>query len=81
MKILQLLKIRAKKLKVDYLYQGLENKGKLEIAKEICKKENISLDEVSYIGDDINCKELLLSAGISACPSNAISENKKKCIV
>ena len=67
---------RAKKLKVDFLYQGLEHKGKLDIAKEICKELNISLDEVAYIGDDINCKELLSSVGISACPSNALEEIK-----
>ncbi len=65
---------RAKKMKVDYLYQGLEHKGKLEIAKEICKKENITLDEVAYIGDDINCKELLESVGICACPNNSLEE-------
>ena len=67
---------RAKKLKVDYLYQGLEHKGKLDIAKEICQKENISLQEVAYIGDDINCKELLQSVGIAACPANALEEIK-----
>ncbi|MCT7495709.1 acylneuraminate cytidylyltransferase [Aliarcobacter cryaerophilus] len=67
---------RAKKLKVDYLYQGLEHKGKLDIAKEICKELNISLDEVAYIGDDINCKELLSSVGIAACPLNALEEIK-----
>lgn len=67
---------RAKKLKVDYLYQGLEHKGKLDIAKEICKELNISLDEVAYIGDDINCKELLLNVGLAACPSNALDEIK-----
>ncbi len=67
---------RAKKMKIDYLYQDLEHKGKLEIAKEICKKENISLDEVAYIGDDINCKELLESVGIRACPSNALDTVK-----
>ena len=65
---------RAKKMKVDYLYQGLEHKGKLEIAKEICKKENITLDEVAYIGDHINCKELLESVGICACPNNSLEE-------
>jgi N-acylneuraminate cytidylyltransferase len=65
---------RAKKMKVDYLYQGLEHKGKLEIAKEMCKKENISLNEVAYIGDDINCKELLESVGICACPNNSLEE-------
>jgi len=67
---------RAKKMKVDYLYQGLEHKGKLEIAKEICKKENITLDEVAYIGDDVNCKELLESVGLKACPFNAMDTIK-----
>ncbi len=67
---------RAKKLKVDYLYQGCEHKGKLDIAKEICQKENISLQEVAYMGDDINCKELLQSVGMAACPANALEEIK-----
>ena len=66
----------CKKLKVDYLYQGLEHKGKLDIAKEICQKENISLDEVAYIGDDINCKELLQSVGVATYPANALEEIK-----
>lgn len=65
---------RAKKLKVDYLYQDLENKSKLSIAKEICQKEGITIKEVAYIGDDINCKELLQSVGRPACPANAIKE-------
>lgn len=65
---------RAKKLKVDYLYQGLEHKGKLEIAKQICIKEGITLDEVAYIGDDINCKELLEAVGICACPKDALAK-------
>ncbi len=68
---------RAKKLKVDYLYQGVGFKGKLEVAKEICKKENISLEEVAYIGDDINCKELLQNVGIAACPANSLNEIKE----
>jgi N-acylneuraminate cytidylyltransferase len=67
---------RAKKLKVDYLYQGIEHKGKLDVAKEICKKENILLSEVAYIGDDINCKELLQNVGLAACPANAVDEVK-----
>jgi N-acylneuraminate cytidylyltransferase len=65
---------RAKKLKVDYLYQGISGEGKLNIAKKICEKEEINLDEVAYIGDDINCYELLSSVGISACPYDAIKK-------
>ncbi|TLT04540.1 acylneuraminate cytidylyltransferase [Aliarcobacter cibarius] len=67
---------RAKKLKIDFLYQGVEHKGKLDIAKEICKALDISLDEVAYIGDDINCKELLSNVGFAACPANALDEIK-----
>ena len=67
---------RAKKLKVDYLYQGKREGGKLEVAKEICAKEYISLDEVAYIGDDINCHELLSSVGMAACPANALPRIK-----
>lgn len=67
---------RAKKLQVDYLYQGLEHKGKLQIAQEICHKEGITLDEVAYIGDDINCKELLEAVGVAACPKNATTRIK-----
>ncbi|KAA6343368.1 3-deoxy-D-manno-octulosonate 8-phosphate phosphatase KdsC [termite gut metagenome] len=65
---------RAKKLKVDYLYQGKCEGGKLAAAKEICKKEGISLEEVAYIGDDVNCLELLEVVGMKACPADAIKE-------
>ncbi|MBP9213556.1 MAG: HAD hydrolase family protein [Chitinophagaceae bacterium] len=68
---------RAAKLKVDYLYQGKGFGNKLQAAKEICEKENITLQEVAYIGDDINCIELLQSVGIAACPNNAVKSVKQ----
>jgi|TARA_B110001469_G_scaffold88284_1_gene83768 YrbI family 3-deoxy-D-manno-octulosonate 8-phosphate phosphatase len=68
---------RAKKMKLDYLFQGLEHKGKLNVVLEICKNEGISLEEVAYIGDDINCIELLERVGLAACPSDSISSVKK----
>src|ERR1039457_2665855 len=37
---------RAQKLSVDYLYQGKRDGGKLEVALEICEKENINLQNV-----------------------------------
>jgi N-acylneuraminate cytidylyltransferase len=65
---------RAKKLKVDYLFQGKKHGGKLEIVKAICKKEKIKLEEVAYIGDDVNCFELLSAVGLAACPSNSMKK-------
>ena len=72
----QIVERRAQKLKVDYLVQGKRNGGKLAAVKEICEKEGISLDEVAYIGDDINCYELLSNVGIAACPADACSKIK-----
>jgi N-acylneuraminate cytidylyltransferase len=68
---------RAKKLKADYLYQGKIDGGKLAIAQEICQKEGFSLNEVAYIGDDVNCIELLKSVGFAACPADAQDLVKK----
>jgi N-acylneuraminate cytidylyltransferase len=67
---------RAAKLKVDYLYQGKRDGGKLGAAKEICNSLRIKLNQVAYIGDDINCFDLLSSVGLAACPANAVTQVK-----
>ena len=67
---------RFNKLKLDYLYQGKREGGKLASVKEICEKEGISLSEVAYIGDDVNCFELLSNVGLAACPANALKAIK-----
>lgn len=66
---------RAKKLKLDYIFQGAENK--LEIVKELCEKLAISLNNVAFIGDDINDYDLLQNVGLAACPSNAVKKIKE----
>ena len=68
---------RAKKLKVDYLIQGKRNDGKLAAVQEICAAMGIALSEVAYIGDDINCKELLEHVGFSACPNDSAESIKQ----
>lgn len=72
----QLNQRRAEKLKLDYFYQGKKNGGKLAVAKEICEMMGISLHEVAYIGDDVNCIELLSAVGLAACPADADSRVK-----
>lgn len=62
---------RANKLHLDFFYQGKKNGGKLAVVKEICKDMGITLQEVAYIGDDVNCVELLSAVGLAACPSDA----------
>ena len=67
---------RAKKLKVDYLRQGKVNGGKVIVAQEIAAEMGISMQEVAYIGDDVNCVELLSQVGFAACPADACNRVK-----
>lgn len=62
---------RAEKLQLDYLVQGKREGGKLAAAKAMCDELCITLQDVAYIGDDINCINLLSAVGIAACPSDA----------
>lgn len=67
--ITDIVKRRAHKLKVDFVYQGV--KDKLSVIKNLCKELDISLSEVAYIGDDLNDISVLQSVGFSAVPSSA----------
>ncbi len=71
----QLNRQRAKKLKLDYDFHGQTNK--LETVLNLCRELGISLEQVAYIGDDINDLELLSKVGLVACPSNARSVIKE----
>lgn len=68
---------RARKLKVDYLSQGKRDGGKLAVAQEWCREMGITMAEVAYIGDDVNCIELLSAAGVKACPADAMAAVKR----
>ncbi len=65
----EIVKKRAKKLKINFLFMGVSDKVK--IAHQIIEKLNISFEEVAYIGDDINDFFLLKKVGFSASPQNA----------
>ena len=59
---------RAEKLKIDYCFLGVQNK--VECARQLCSKLGVTLDEVAFIGDDINDLPLLRLVGFSASPVN-----------
>lgn len=75
-----IVKARAEKLKLQYLYLGVGSKvnpnclTKLQAAQLICDELGISLGEVCYVGDDINDVELLSHVGYPCCPPNARPE-------
>ncbi|MDE5791366.1 MAG: HAD-IIIA family hydrolase [Muribaculaceae bacterium] len=59
---------RAEKLKIDRCYLGV--KDKLSLARELCAELEITLNDVAFIGDDINDLPLLREVGFSGCPEN-----------
>ncbi len=66
-----IVETRAKKLGVDFLCQGVRFGGKVQAVLQICNKLNIKLQNVAYIGDDVNDIELLHAVGLAACPADA----------
>jgi|TARA_B100001964_G_scaffold220800_1_gene264295 YrbI family 3-deoxy-D-manno-octulosonate 8-phosphate phosphatase len=65
---------RAKKLGIHYL-QGIKNK-KITLI-DYCNKHRIDLQNVLFIGNDINDKEVMEIVGFKMCPSDAYQEIKK----
>ena len=74
-----IVKARAEKLKLQYLYLGVGSRvqaglTKLQAAEEICEQLGIGLEDVCFVGDDINDIELLEVVGLPCCPPNARPE-------
>lgn len=64
---------RAEKLKIECI-QSISDKA--ECLKKYCADKNISLQNVAYIGNDINDFGALKLAGIKIVPSDAYEEVK-----
>lgn len=65
----EIVKRRASKLGVDFLFQGV--KDKVEVATKLTKQLNLSFHEVAFIGDDLNDMKLLKIVGFSSAPSSS----------
>lgn len=68
----EIVRRRKEELGIQELAQGVGNKV-LELNKLIAKY-NLVLDEIAYIGDDINDLGVMSVVGFSACPKDAVSE-------
>lgn len=70
---------RGKKLGLEYVYTGVGSvvdgvkMTKLDAAKKICEELGITLENVCFVGDDVNDLDLLQQAGVAACPANAVA--------
>lgn len=67
---------RAEKLNIKELHLGIKNK--LLVLNEIIKKRKISLEEIAYIGDDVNDLGIIEQVGLTACPADAMDMVKQQ---
>ena len=68
------LELRARELKVDYLYQG--NDAKLGAYEEIRAAENLRDEQIAYLGDDLHDLNLLRRVGLAIAVADAVAEVK-----
>ncbi|MBR3230233.1 MAG: HAD hydrolase family protein [Bacilli bacterium] len=68
---------RAHEMDVTLVYQNVSDKKSKLL--EICEEKSISLDDILYIGDDINDLDCLKVCGVSCCPKDAAKEVKNEC--
>src|SRR6266571_1183327 len=62
---------RGQRLAVPEVLQGVDDK--LAALTTLAKKYGLSLDQVAYIGDDVNDLEALRAVGFAAAPADAMT--------
>ena len=70
------IKSRASYLGINHCHVG--NEPKEEILKKWIKKLEINLEDVAFIGDDINDLSIINIVGFSACPNDSSDPVKRK---
>ncbi len=71
----QSTKRRMEELSVDFLFQNVKDKARF--LEKFSAEHNIDVEEIGYIGDDLNDLESMKLVGFSACPADACREVKK----
>ena len=62
---------RAEKLKIKEYYLGVKKKE--ELLPEIMRKNNVTPEEIAFVGDDSNDFELMKLVGFKATPTDGMS--------
>ena len=68
--------VRAKKLSIDCM-QGVKNKK--EALTIYCNNNDLDLNNVGYVGNDVNDKDVMEIVGFTFCPSDAHVSIQKIC--
>lgn len=60
---------RAKKLKIEHVILGC--KAKKSALEKLSAELGIPLDQIAFVGDDINDAQAMRISGVKVCPANA----------
>lgn len=66
---------RAEKLAIPEVYQGVTDK--LTVLRHLAEKHGLTLQEIAYVGDDVNDLDALKAVGFSASPADAVPSVRK----
>jgi len=74
-RISETVALRARDLKLDHVYQGIQDK--LSAFKEILQKEKMGAAEACFVGDDVIDLPVMWNCGLAIAVANARDEVKK----
>ncbi|WP_408955148.1 KdsC family phosphatase [Natroniella sp. ANB-PHB2] len=66
---------RAAELGLEEVHQGV--KDKLEVLKQLLERYNLTVEQVAYIGDDLNDLVILKEIGLAMTVANGVDEVKE----
>ncbi len=66
---------RAQKLKLDIFVEG--SKDKVPAVQKISEEWQIPLENIAYIGDDVNDIDVIRMVGFGCCPADAVQSVKE----
>jgi len=70
----QIVHLRGSELNIADIYQGTKNK--VEALSDLIAKYKVTLEEVAYVGDDLNDLPVLVRVGLACAVANAVPEVK-----
>jgi len=74
-RISKIVENRAREIGITLVYQGV--KDKLALIKKIAEENTVTMEEIAYIGDDLNDMDCLKACGLGGCPADAVDEIKR----
>jgi 3-deoxy-D-manno-octulosonate 8-phosphate phosphatase (KDO 8-P phosphatase) len=68
-RISEAVALRARDLRLEYVYMG--QAYKMQAVREMMEKENLTLDEIAYVGDDVIDLPVMRACGFAVAVANA----------